>query len=80
MAVALRFQNQKFSDFDVAPSALYMLAAPSTPESARDEVLQRAESGERITFSTAQEVIQEHKLTPSAQDASERAKASRDEM
>jgi len=68
VAVALRFQNQKFSDFDVAPSALYMLAAPSTPESARDEVLRRAESGERITFGTAQEVIREHKSTPSAQD------------
>ena len=64
MAVALRFQNQKFSDFDVAPSALYMLASPSTPESARKEAMDRAEQGERITYSVAQEIVAAHRVAP----------------
>ena len=32
MAVANRFKSVKFTDLTVAPSALYLLAAPSTPE------------------------------------------------
>jgi hypothetical protein len=64
MAVALRFQNQKISDFDVAPSALYMLASPSTPESARKEALERAEQGGRITHSVAQQIVAAHRMAP----------------
>ena len=49
-------QNQQFADFNVAPSALYELAAPSTPEAARTEAIARAEAGESITYSTAKEI------------------------
>jgi phage N-6-adenine-methyltransferase len=38
--------------------ALYLLAAPSTPESVREEAVWRAETGERITYSTAREMVQ----------------------
>src|SRR5262245_12062158 len=40
--------------------ALYALAAPSTPEEAREEAIARAEDGEQITHAKAQEIIEEH--------------------
>jgi hypothetical protein len=54
----------KFAQLDIATSALYLLAAPSTPAEARAEVLDRAEQGERITHSTAKEIVEEHKPPP----------------
>jgi hypothetical protein len=45
----------------IAPSALYLLAAPSTPESAREEALARAEAGEPVSYSAAQEIVAEAK-------------------
>lgn len=60
MRVAQRFgNNPKLSEF--APSALYLLAAPSTPDSARQEALDRVEAGESIGPSAAKEIITEHK-------------------
>lgn len=41
-------------------SALAMLAAPSVPEPARAEAIQRAEAGETITIQRAKEIIAEH--------------------
>jgi hypothetical protein len=59
--VAKRFgQIPKFSDF--APSALYLLASPSTPEPARLEALERAEAGEPITYTKAREIVNEYRL------------------
>jgi predicted transcriptional regulator len=55
-----------FAQIDVATSALYLLAAPSTPESAVEEVLARAEAGERITHTEAKAVVAEHKAEESA--------------
>ena len=40
---------EKFSKIDAAASALYLLAAPSTPSEIRAEFLKRALSGEKIT-------------------------------
>lgn len=51
----------KLLKIDVATSALYQLTAPSTPEAARQEALERAETGENITNVTAREIIAEHK-------------------
>lgn len=60
MRVAEKFTN--FVNLDqFAPSALYLLAAPSTPDDARTEALDRAESGEPITHRAAQEIITAHK-------------------
>jgi len=60
MQVADRFEGTNFSGLDIAPSALYELAAPSTPEAARDEVLARAKAGEVITYTTAKAVKQKY--------------------
>ncbi len=42
--------------------ALYALASSTVPESARDEAIQKAESGEKVTHADAQELIRAHKL------------------
>lgn len=49
------YQIDKF-----AASALYVLAAPSTPASARSEAIARAEAGEPITYTIAKEIRQKH--------------------
>lgn len=41
--------------------ALYLLAAPSTPEEARTEILERAESGETILYTQVKQTIDEYK-------------------
>ena len=59
--VAKKFGNlPNFSEFDMAASALYMLAAPSTPDAARDEALARAASGESITYKAAKNIKQKY--------------------
>lgn len=49
------YQIDKF-----AASALYVLAAPSTPATARSEAIARAEAGEPITYTIAKEIRQKH--------------------
>jgi hypothetical protein len=62
MNVASMFgKSETVSDLPVSISVLYLLAAPSTPDEARQEVLALVESGERITKKKAQEVIRSHK-------------------
>lgn len=51
--------------------AIYLLAAPSTPESARLEAIERAEAGEAITYTTAREITNGHKPAPLPFDADE---------
>lgn len=59
-------QTPKILEFEdrFARSALGALAAPSTPEAARTEAIERAEAGEKITHQTAQQIIAEHKPAP----------------
>lgn len=59
MMVADRFKSANFADLQIAPSALYLLAAPSTPEDVRSEAIARAEQGETITYSTARDLIED---------------------
>lgn len=61
MQVAKAFGNEKQQIVAFAPSALYLLAAPSTPESARIEAIARAEEGETITHGLARGIIHDHK-------------------
>ena len=61
MAVADQFKTDNLSDLSIAPSALYLLASPSTPEPARAEVIERAQAGERITYSAAKETVQQYR-------------------
>jgi predicted XRE-type DNA-binding protein len=37
------------------------LAAPSTPQEARDEAIEKAEAGERVTHKTSKEIVAKHK-------------------
>ncbi len=46
---------------EFAPKALYMLSAPSTPESAREEAIETATAGTSITPAKAGEIVQKHK-------------------
>jgi hypothetical protein len=70
MQVAERFKSVNFTDLNIAPSALYLLAAPSAPKTACDEALLRAEEGEQITHRMAQEILVEHRTmwAPSMRD------------
>jgi DUF3102 family protein len=45
-------------------SALYMLAAPSTPPAARAEILQRAAAGERVTVTEVKAIVAKAKPEP----------------
>jgi hypothetical protein len=60
MNVARQFKAENFADLQLAPSALYLLAAPSTPPKVRQEAIARAESGETITHKTAKAIKQEY--------------------
>jgi len=64
-----------FAQMDVATSALYLLAAPSTPDSAVDEVLSRAEAGERISHTEAKAIVAEHKASVAARTPQQTALA-----
>jgi hypothetical protein len=59
-------ENPKFSEYGgmFGRSALILLAQPGTPEAAREEAIQRAESGEKVTHSAARQIIQQHKPEP----------------
>lgn len=64
MRVADCFKSANFADLSIAPSALYLLAAPSTPDEAREEAIERAEQGEVVSHAMAQEIVEEHKPEP----------------
>ena len=66
MHVALHFGSMGTSKFStIAPSALYILAAPSTPETVREEAIARAEAGEFITYTSAKKIKQKYATPPS---------------
>jgi hypothetical protein len=64
MQVAARFKSATVADFSAR--ALYLLAAPSTPDEARDQALARAEAGEAITHKTVKAIIEEVRQPPPA--------------
>jgi hypothetical protein len=45
------------SDLGIQPAAAYLLAAPSTPDEARQAAVERAQPGERITTAVAKEIV-----------------------
>ena len=59
--VAKQFANVQNLDI-FTPSVLYELAAPSTPETARQEAIGRASQGEKISFKSAKEIKKKHLL------------------
>jgi hypothetical protein len=44
-------------DLEIPVSGLYLLAAPSTPSEARDEIIDRAEGVEKVSFAEAKAVV-----------------------
>src|SRR5262249_59011084 len=46
-------------DWTVPVSALYLLARPSTPAEVREEVIERAEAGDRITVAAVKKVVEQ---------------------
>lgn len=61
MQVSREFKFINFTNLEIAPSALYKLAAPSAPAAARKEALQRARAGEYVTYKIAKELIQKYR-------------------
>lgn len=59
--VADRFRCVNFTHLNIAVSALYLLASPSTPKEARAEALERATLGENITCAKAKAIVSDHK-------------------
>jgi site-specific DNA-methyltransferase (adenine-specific) len=65
MQVAEVFSDLEMSQIvTFAPSALYLLAAPSTPEAVRAEALERAAAGEAITHSQARDIVARRQAFP----------------
>jgi len=59
-------ERANLAQIDIATSALYLLAAPSTPQNVRNEFMQRAK-GETVTHKSLRRVIEEEKLQPPAE-------------
>ena len=53
-------KSQQSLNLEIDVSALYLIAAPSTPEPVREEVIRRAQSGESMTHAKAVEVVHSH--------------------
>ena len=51
-------ERANFTQVDIAASALYLLAAPSTPQAIRNEFMQRACDGEKVTHSNLRKALQ----------------------
>lgn len=60
MRVAQRFKSVNLTDLSIAPSALYLLAAPSTSQTAREETISRAQAGESISYTAAKNLKQQY--------------------
>lgn len=62
IGVYVAFANSaNFAQLDIAVSALYLLVAPSTPEEAREEVIEMAAAGLPVGYTAAKQIIAAHK-------------------
>ena len=64
MQASEHFKNVNFTNLNFSPSAIYLLAAPSTPEQARTEALTKAKQGQPITYTLAKQIVGHHKTRP----------------
>jgi hypothetical protein len=64
MNVARRLKSETVSDLAIGNKVLYMLAAPSVPEAAREELVARAQKGEKVTPAKAAAVVARHRRRP----------------
>ncbi|MEM8779596.1 MAG: diguanylate cyclase [Cyanobacteria bacterium P01_G01_bin.49] len=63
MQVSRQFKPTDLEEIEIAPSALYILAAPSTPETVRTQALSQAKQGKRITYAIAQQLVKDSKTS-----------------
>ena len=61
-------ENKNFVFSELGTSALYLLAAPSTPPEAREEVLDLVDGGEKVSYTRAKNIINRYKELPSFDD------------
>lgn len=69
-----QFAGQCVKNLDSFPaSVLYLVAAPTTPKAAREEVFKRAEAGEPLSITEAKQIVAKHKAgkVPPAADVEE---------
>ena len=57
-------ENRNFVFSNLGTSALYLLAAPSTPSAARDEVLGLVNIGEQVSYTRAKNIISRYRELP----------------
>jgi len=60
MQVATKFKSANLAHLNIAASAVYLLAEPSTPDEAYEEALELAKR-ENITYAKAKDIINQHK-------------------
>jgi len=65
MKVAAEFKNANFAYLDIAPSALYLLAAATTPEAVREKFVEKAKT-EEVTHKEVKAAIDTAKKTKKA--------------
>lgn len=58
-----RAKLPKFGNLSLPLSGLYLLTAPSTPEPAKTEIIERAEAGESLPVAEVKRVVKRHKGT-----------------
>ncbi len=62
MSVAEHFgKTARVAELTIDATAAYLLAAPSTPDEARQTAVERAEAGEHVTTAVAKEIVAETK-------------------
>ena len=52
-----QYGSAEFSIDKIAPSGLYLLAAPSTPDAARETVKRLAQGGQSVSYSTVKKIV-----------------------
>jgi Protein of unknown function (DUF3102) len=57
------------SNLEIDVSALYLIAAPKTPEPVRNGVMRKAEAGQKITRQDVLKAIEQHKQAPPPDEA-----------
>ena len=62
-------EGANFAQLDIATSALYKLAAPSTPESVRQQFLDKAQQGQKITHKDISQALRQTKSSTVAEKA-----------
>ena len=55
------YKSQETCDLDVPVEGLYLLSRPSTPEAARDEVIEEAEDGKKLSLEEVKKIIEKAK-------------------